>query len=131
MTNEEKVAVLEQYERSCNGTDKYTMYKQPWAMAYLTDGIVLMCETFQCYWLIDVILSYQTKEWKLKHPVAEHPVQYWTIKVAEDSSCEVYMDYIEGIHDIHQKIEFTDFPIKEKTIKYSAYDGIICLFAED
>jgi hypothetical protein len=132
MSDQEKIKVLENYEAQCNGTDEYHQYNTFIAAALLTDGVLLMCETFGCFWLIDLILSYQTKAFKLKNPPIEHPIQYWFIEVDKaKSSCVVYMEYHEGVREIEQHIEYTDFPLEKKAIKFDAYNRVICLIAED
>jgi len=132
MTDQEKIKVLEEYESHCNGTNEYHKFFNIQAGALLTDGIKLMCETFECYWLMDLILSYQTREFNRKNPPIEQPIQYWIIEVNKsDDSCVVYMEYLEGMRVIEQKIEYTDFPLKKKEIKFDAYNRIICLHKED
>jgi hypothetical protein len=131
MKDQEKLQVLNDYENTCNGTNEFHQFKALNAAALLSDGVLLMIDTFESYWLIDLILSYQTKAFKKANPPIENPIQYWVIDVKEDNSCEVYMEYHEGIKVISQKIEYTDFPVINKTIIYNAYDAVICLIAED
>jgi hypothetical protein len=130
MTDEEKVAKLNSLVSS-NGTGDYHLYNTPVASAYLTDGIKHMAEIYGAYWLIDLILSYQTKDWKKDHPPRDYPFQYWTLRKNPDESCSVSMDYMEGIPEIIQKIEYTDFPEDSFTIKYSAFDSVLTTLKED
>lgn len=132
MTNEEKIGALDEYRLACNGTDQYHQYNFITASAILTDGIKLMAEVYNAFWLIDLILSYQTKAWKKEHPPIEYPLQYWFLKKHEQGNgCTVWMEYIDGIPAIKQEIEYTDFPEAEFKLKYNAYDSVICLYEED
>ena len=58
------------------GTENY--YRHFSGMLY-TDGIQFLAQEGKCYWLLDLIGSYQPK---LKHI----PFQLWTIKVFPDKS---------------------------------------------
>ena len=132
MSNQEKIDVLDEYRSFCNGTDNYYQFNTFTASALITDGVKLMAETYGAYWLLDLILSYQTKEWKKKHPPIEYPMQYWFLKKDEGKdSCTVWMEYIEGVPAITQKIECTDFPEQEFKLKFNAYDLVMCLYEED
>jgi hypothetical protein len=132
MTDQEKIAVMDEYRSFCNGTDEYHQYNNFISSANITDGIKLMADTYDAYWFLDLILSYQTREWKKRHPPMDYPLQYWFLKKNEGKdSCTVWMEYIEGIPAIKQEIEYTDFPEQEFKMKFNAYDLVMCLYEED
>lgn len=130
MSNEEKIQKIKEYISQCNGTDKYHLYNGLMASANLTDGVVLVCETAGAYWMIDLILSYQTTEFKQKNHEQYNYLQYWVLKVNHDNTAVAYMEFQEGKREIEQQLEYTDFPMKEFTWVYNTYDSVIALIAE-
>ncbi len=58
------------------GTESYTRMKYPWANLLLTDGVAYLCENAKCYWLLDVIASYQPNQ------LRKCEFQVWTLTVA-------------------------------------------------
>jgi hypothetical protein len=94
----------------------------------LTDGVKYLAETAKCFWLLDVICSYQGNK-KL-----DQNFQVWTLKVFSEEEAEKngYMALVKGCNDtkviVTQKIPFTDFPLKE--IKLYYIDGVILLPSE-
>jgi len=90
----------------------------------LTDGVKYLCDKAQCYWLMDIIASYQNKcnkDEMLKY------FQIWTLTIKDGKAivkCERDTDDIA----ITQKIPYTDFPLD--SIKLYCIDGIILLTSE-
>lgn len=77
----------------------------------LTDGARYLAENAEAFWLMDAIASLQV------HPkISEHPrlneLQFWRLKVADDKSAvlSVEWDKDEVVHT--QSIEYTTFPLK-------------------
>jgi len=102
------------------GTDKY--YQHWTKRGYWTQGINDMAEKFKAYWLIDVVLSYQTRR------LAKYPFQIWTIKCENEKAVvEMKEDKNEPVL-IKQKIPFTDFP--EGILKMYYIDNILLLPSE-
>lgn len=60
------------------GTESYTRMKYPWANLLLTDGVAYLCKNAECYWLLDVIASYQPKQ------LRDCEFQHWTLTVATE-----------------------------------------------
>lgn len=131
MTKEEKIEVVQSYLSQCNGTNEYHQYNQAWASALLTDGVLLIAETYGAFWLIDLILSYQTREFKKKYPIEEYPLQYWHLEKNATGGCKVWMDYIEDVPVITQEVEFTDFPEDKLSLKFNAHDRVLTTYQED
>lgn len=88
------------------GTEHY--YGHTSNMIY-TDGIKALCERFNCYWLIDIICSYQPQ-------LRMEPFQAWSLGVNENHSAIVICT--DGNDNIlrTQDIPFTDFEAREATI---------------
>ena len=90
----------------------------------MTDGVKYLCDAAQCYWLMDIIASYQpqcNKDEMLKY------FQIWTLTVEGNSGkviCERDTDDIA----IQQDIEHTSFPMD--SIKLYCIDDIILLPSE-
>ena len=115
----------------CNGTNDYHQYNQFFASALITDGVKLVADEFGAYWMIDLILSYQTREFKKKNHDDGYFIQHWTLEV-KDGIGLAYMNFNHGgTNVIEQKIPFTDFPMGKFLWTYNSYDSVICLPAED
>lgn len=84
------------------GTEKYYNHFMGY---YYTDGIKYMAETFEAYWLIDVIFSHQ-----LNPLVKSQPFQTWTLKkIKGNKFCASCTDG-NNILIVNQFIPFSDFP---------------------
>jgi hypothetical protein len=99
------------------GTEHYYRHWMP-EFVY-TDGIKMMAEKYQAYWLIDIVLSYQPK-------LKEYKFQIWEIECEKDSvnkRANVIMrpDSDEPIV-VSQHIAFTTFP-EGKLKMYYIDDG--------
>ena len=106
---------LEQF----TGTEKY--YKHFGGVVY-TDGIKYLAEQAGCYWLIDLVASYQPK---LKNA----GFQLWQIQVAPDNSAVVTCREDSDLPEIvKQAIPYTDFPLK--TFEWYFIDGVMLLQSE-
>ena len=85
-------------------------YWKTWAPKYLlTDGVLAVCDTAQCHWLVDVILSHQTDK-----EVRKEPCQFWKLEsTGEDTARLICTDGDRGTGPITlatQAIPYTDFP---------------------
>jgi len=102
------------------GTEKYYSY----FTLKLTDGVKYLAEEGKCFWLLDIIASYQPKY----HQV---PFQLWELEVKEDKSATVYMreDSDSGYPFlVKQFIPYTDFPLN--SIKLYVIDKVVLLPSE-
>jgi hypothetical protein len=88
------------------GTDKYYRYT---AGYLLTEGVKEMAERFKCYWLLDVIISYQPT-------LRNQPVQTWKIFKRKGNTATVQCEDGNGVELKKQHIPFTDFEANSGTI---------------
>ncbi len=90
---------LEQF----TGSEHY--YASTFGRLQLTDGAHYLRERHNCYWLIDIIESYQPR-------FADVPFQMWSIAVSDDKSAFVEMREDTGKPAlVTQRVEYTDFPL--------------------
>jgi hypothetical protein len=71
-------------------------------LIYYTDGIKWLQENANCYWLIDLIASYQTTAFK-----QANDRQFWKL-VVTDNSAVITCDDGDGNISVTQPIEYTD-----------------------
>ena len=107
MTPEALTAALAQF----TGTEHYYAY---WGgLTHLTEGVQFLAKEARCFWLLDVICSYQAD--LAKHADTRlHEMQFWKLKVNDDKSAVVTC-VADGDEPpaITQQIEWTDFPLPE------------------
>lgn len=84
-----------------------------------TDGVIALAEAAGCYWFLDIIGSYQTKE-KL-----DPDFQVWRLEVNLKDSTAVVYGYNDTELIISQEIPYTDFPLAE--VKLYLTDKVILL----
>lgn len=82
-----------------NGTGCY--YKYNFGMV-ITDGCKLLCETFSCWWFLDVVCSYQPR-------LRNEAFQCWSLGKNEDSSAIVICTDGNNRVIVSQEIPWTDF----------------------
>jgi hypothetical protein len=127
---------LQQSLKQFTGTDNY--YKHLLGLRY-TDGIQYLAEKAQCYWLIDVIASHQTK--KLLADQMLKDFQLWLLVVSDSHefikpkphhqavvSCWGDTPNVGIKPPVRQDIDFTDFPLSE--IKLFLVQGVLMLPGE-
>jgi hypothetical protein len=102
--------IKEELNQFC-GTEHY--YKNLFGIVY-TDGIRFLAEECQCYWLIDLVASYQSDS-----KVKLEEFQVYKLTVNSDHSAVV--EITDGNYNIitKQEIEFTDFPLDEITLWFT------------
>lgn len=88
-----------------------------------TDGVHELCERFKCWWLLDLVVSYQIEK-KFK----QEEFQTWTLVVRKDNSWSVYADDGNGNDLVRQNGEYTDFEMEEAVLWLS--HGVIMLPSE-
>ena len=116
---------IEQIERnSLGGTSHYYRH----GSVNLTDGVKMVCEKAEAYWLIDLIASYQGDR-RVRQLNQEQSIQFWRLEV-KGSKAVVYLDRDEGDTLLSQKIEHTDFPEMTFKIWYGVYDRVVYLPSE-
>ena len=104
-----------------NGTEMYHRLFIDENLPVVTDGIMALAESADCFWLIDTIASNQI------HKNLDEHFQVWKLTVNNDNSA-----VLKGYNDVDliitQNIEFTDFPLEE--IKIYLIDGVMLLPSE-
>jgi hypothetical protein len=121
------VAALNQLGQFCNGTSHY--YGHTIGRLVYTDGVKFLCENADCYWLLDLIASYQDSA-EVRRDEMLRNMQFWTLKVDLENKkgvaiCERDTDDVA----FSQDIPYTDFPLKEIKL-YVGPDTIVCLPSE-
>lgn len=102
------------------GTTKY--YRSTFGTLNLTEGAHYLRERLNCYWLIDIVESYQLK-------VKNVPFQLWSIDVKPDNSALVEMREDSGLEPIvRQAVPYTDFKLKQ--YEFFCIDGVVLLKSE-
>lgn len=104
------------------GTEKYHRWSALYPHYCLTDGAKFLADNAECYWLMDIIGSWQSKSW-----VRQEYFQVWMLKKVHDGwlvTCE------DGDHHIvaSQRVAYSDFPLEFVRI-YAVYtgDGLVIL----
>ena len=105
-----------------NGSDAYHKYSPILGYPVATDGVIALAEAAGCYWLLEIIGSYQTNKQLDPH------FQVWTLVVNPDRKNGVVNGFNDKTLIISQDIQYTDFPIDE--VKLYLMDGIILLPSE-
>ena len=75
----------------------------------LTDGCAFLRENANCFWLLDLIGSYQPK---CRADEMLRNMQFWTLKV-QGSKATLVCERDSGDVAITKKIGYTDFPLDE------------------
>ena len=117
MTTEIKVNANDQLS-DYTGTDGY----HKWLGGLIvTDGIQALGEMYQCYWLIDIIASYQ-------HTLKNQPFQVWKWeKTGKDKGIVTCEDGNKNVLK-KQKINYTD--IEADTCEIWVEDNVVLLPSE-
>ncbi|MBD2278859.1 DUF6876 family protein [Aphanizomenon flos-aquae] len=127
---------LQQSLKHFTSTDNY--YRHLLSICH-TDGIQYLAQEAQCYWLIDVIASHQTK--KLLADQMLKDFQLWLLVVGDSHEFIKPKPHHQAVVTcwgdtpdpeitpyIRQDIEFTDFPLPE--IKLFLVQGVLMLPGE-
>jgi len=105
--------------RHAIGTTGYHRFSGIPGFPVTTDGVFALAEAAGCYWLLDLIGSYQSDK------QLDKAFQVWKLKVDLVECSAVVSGYNDTKLIITQKIPFTDFPLDELTL-YLEY-GVILL----
>jgi len=88
-------------------TEKYHKHKIAANLSILlTDGTKHLAEKAECYWLFDLIASYQ-----IKSSVREQQFQVWELKKGKDNGWVIKCTDGNGNKLVTQSINFSDFPL--------------------
>lgn len=106
----------------CHSSDAYHRFSPIPGFPLATDGVILIAEAAGCYWLLDMIGSYQCDK------QLDPEFQVWTLAVNHEDDTGVVRGYNDTELIITQEIPFTDFPLEE--LKLYLIDGILLLPSE-
>ncbi|MCA9731932.1 MAG: hypothetical protein H6696_05510 [Deferribacteres bacterium] len=121
MDNENLATEIEQTLLHFTGSEMF--YRHAIGNFVYTEGIQYLAEKAQCYWLLDVIGSYQTGKIKAV------PFQLWELTVNVQNQGVVAMkEDTDEPELVKQNIPFTDFPLKSVQLYF--IDGTLLLPSE-
>jgi mevalonate pyrophosphate decarboxylase len=105
------------------GSENY--YKHLGGLHY-TDGVKYLAENVEAYWLIDLIMGYQSRVFR-----AVNEFQVWTLQPHSDGGCSAIVVCDDGDENeiVRQKITYTNFPL-DLGIKLYIQNCILCLASE-
>lgn len=104
------------------GTTAYHCYSMFPNFPVITDGVLALAEAAGCYWLLDIIGSYQ------RNPKLDKAFQVWTLEVNRANENGVVQGFNDTTLIVKQKIPYTDFPLEK--VKFFLIDGVILLPSE-
>jgi len=108
--------------RQAHGTAAYHKFSPLVHYPVATDGVIAVAEAAECFWLLDIIGSYQHDKRLDPH------FQVWELKVNREDETAVVRGYNDTDLVITQKISYTNFPLEE--LKLFLMDGVILLPSE-
>jgi hypothetical protein len=107
------------------GNDNYYRYN---GGLMLTDGVKYLADSAECYWLLDILWSYQ-RDPRVRNDEALQGIQFWTLKVdLEKRTAVVTLERDSDDVVLTQKIPYTDCPLPE--IKLYLSNKVILLPSE-
>lgn len=102
------------------GTTAY--HRSTFGRLLLTDGAHYLRERLECYWLVDLVESYQPQ-------LRDKRFQLWSIDVAQDSSAVVEMREDTGLEPlVRQELPYTDFKLPH--YEWYCVDNVMMLKSE-
>jgi len=101
------------------GTTQYHKFSVISFFPIITDGVKAVAEAAGCYWLLDIIGSYQHE------PKLDKDFQVWKLSVDLEKCTGVVRGYNDTKLIITQELPFTDFPLDELTL--FLMDGVLLL----
>ena len=88
----------------------------------ITDAVMEFATTHQCFWLLDIVASYQ-------YELNKNTFQVWTLKKHADASTWIVAEDSNGKILMKQQIKRTNFEVTHATV---LVDGkVIMLSSED
>jgi len=105
-----------------NGTEAYHKFSSLSNYPVVTDGVLALAEVAECFWLLDIIGSYQEDERLDPH------FQVWTLVVNLENDTAAVNGFNDKTLIISQSIPSTNFPLD--AVKLFLMDGVILLPSE-
>ena len=110
--------------RNFTGTEHYHQHRtEDGKSMLLTDGVKYLAEQAQCYWLLDMVQSYQ-----IRKDIADTLLQVWILK--KHGECDWTLHCTDGNYTVlaRQDIQYSDFPLDEIKLYFS--DLVLMLVSE-
>ena len=107
------------------GTEQYHKFNNK---CILTDGSLAMAERFKCWWLLDIIASYQGD----KLDKEADGMQVWKLKVKDEKGVVTCTDGNYKLLRKHE-VDYTDFPASEAELwvePLNSFHNVILLPSE-
>jgi len=120
MKTQEQIDEIQATLAAANGTENYHRTSLFSRFIFHTDGVEYMANACGAYWLLDAIISHQTKA-----RVRVEPFQVWKLKVKSGKASLTCGDG-NGRELARQSIPYTDFPLAEITLylENGSLDGV-------
>ena len=122
MTENEKINAIYNLIKQSICTANYHRISDNNSYPLITDGVKELTEIAECYWLIDLIASYQPNK------NLDKSFQVWKLIVDKETDTAVLIGSNDIEPIIAQEIPHTDFPISEIKLYFS--NGVIMLPTE-
>jgi len=105
-----------------NFTGTTCYYSSSFGTLKLTEGIHYLREKANCFWLVDIVESYQPT-------LKEVCFQIWKITVNEDQTAVVTCREDDGLPElVKQDIPYTDFPLSD--FEFFCINNVVLLKSE-
>lgn len=104
-----------------NCSDEY--YIHGLSRLHYTSGVQAACEQFECYWFLDVVMSYQTRKFQ-----EDNEFQVWKLVRKKENEFIAICEDGNDKKIITQEIEFSDF--EHDSLTFWLTNGIVLLPSE-
>lgn len=109
-----------------SGSEKFYEYSPLGSKVFIyTEGIKHLAEAGDCYWLLDIVASYQGSK-----ALKGEEFQVWELYVSDEQTAVVKCQDGNDNYLITQKIPYTDIPLKNQTLKLYLTNGTLMLTDE-
>jgi len=104
------IAEIRNFISQCYGSDRPYIKHSLSKRLVFTDSVRVIREMADCFWLVDVVASYQSK-------LMQQPFQVWKF----NCNTKLHLGTVtcedgNGNELVRQEIEYTDFPLDELTL---------------
>jgi hypothetical protein len=93
-----------------NATEAYHRFSSIPGFPVITDGVLALAEAAGCYWLLDIVGSYQSDKRLCRE------FQVWKLEVNLEEQTAVVTGGNDDAEIIRQEIPYTDFPLESVTL---------------
>jgi hypothetical protein len=104
-----------------NGSDEY--YRHGLSKLVYTSGVDDACMQFDCYWFLDIVMSYQTAKFQF-----ENEFQVWKLVRKNGNQFTAICEDGDDNKILNQEIEFSDF--EHDRLTFWLTNGVVLLPSE-